>query len=128
MSWSHEIDRERRLVLTSGWDKLTGAEILEHRHQLENDPDFSSDFFQLVDLSSVTEVQIDFATMQELANRNLFSDESRRAFVATNPLAFGMSSMFISLRRVYGGVEQMEIFNNRDEALRWLFAGIRKAA
>jgi hypothetical protein len=128
MPWSYQIDGERHLVITTVWDTLTGAEVLEHRRQLEIDPGFNCDYFQLVDLTRVTEVRIDLATMWDLAEVSLFSSKSRRAFVAPNPLAFGMSHMFISARSLFGNVEQgrlvdaeqMRIFNDRDEALHWL--------
>lgn len=118
-----------RLVTTTAWDTVTGIDVLEHRRQLRDDPRFNRDFFQLVDLTGVKEIRMDFLTMAKLADEHLFSPRSRRAFVAPHPLAFGMAHMFIRLRRPVGNVEkgqifeaeEMEIFKDRNEALRWLF-------
>lgn len=118
--WSYHIDGERRLVTSTAWDLVTGAEILEHRRQLSADPRFRRSFFQLVDLTRVTGVALDYKAVEELSRDHIFSRKSRRAFVAPNLLAYGMSRMFITLRQLTGGVEQMEIFKNRDHALRWL--------
>lgn len=129
MGWSYQIDKDLRLVTSTAWDKLTGADVLEHRRQLKNDPDFDRDMFQLVDLTRMKEVHIDFLSMAKLADEHLFSPSSRRAFVAPHPLAFGIAQMFIRLRRPVGNVsnreiceaEEMEVFDSKEEALRWLF-------
>jgi hypothetical protein len=129
MPCKFHIDRDHKLVITTAWETVTGANVLEHRCQLTNDPQFSRDFFQLIDLTQVKEIRIDFLTMATLADDDLFSPRSRRAFIAPHPLAFGMANMFIKLRRPVGNVEnrevyeaeEMEIFNSKDEALQWLF-------
>ena len=120
MSCSYQIDSDRNLVITTAWDTLTGAECVEHQRQLGSDAGFNSDFFQLLDFTRVTAVQIDLATVVKLSDVELFSGKSRRAFLAPNPLAYGMSRMFISYRKVTGE-EQMQVFTDRDEALHWLF-------
>jgi hypothetical protein len=64
---------------------------------------------------------MDHKTVQELTREHLFSRKSRRAFVAPSPLAYGLSRMFISIRQLSGGQEEMDVFKNRDKALWWLF-------
>jgi hypothetical protein len=120
MPYDYRIDRKQRLVITTAWGILTGAEILDHQNRLECDGCFTSDLYQLLDISDVTNFEIDFDTMDTLSQQQLFSPGSRRAFIAKSPLAFGMSRMFASLRELRGGEEQIRIFNNRDEAMRWL--------
>lgn len=119
MPWSYHIDGERRLVVTTAWDTVTGAECLEQQRQLRSDAGFSPDLCQLLDFTRVTAAQIDLATIFELADVDLFSGKSRRAFLAPNPLAYGLSRMFIVSRRLTGE-EQMRVFKDRDEALHWL--------
>ena len=58
MPWNYRIDEERRLVITTLWDKATGAEVADHQRKLSNDPRFERDFFQFVDLADVAEIQI----------------------------------------------------------------------
>jgi hypothetical protein len=120
MPYNYRVDIERRLVITTAWGAVTGAEALEHQHKLLNDPAFERDFFQFIDVADVTEIHIDRATVAHLARIDVFSAKSRRAFFAPSLLAFGMSRMFIAFREGSGGREQMKVFSDRKEALQWL--------
>ncbi len=120
MPWNFRIYAERRLVVTTAWDKVTGAEAVEHQRKLLNDPGFEPDFFQLLDLGDVTDIQIDRVTVEQLARPKIFSAQSRRACFAPTPLAYGMARMIIAFREAYGGEEQIQVFKDRDEALLWL--------
>jgi hypothetical protein len=102
MPYNYRIDGERRLVITTAWDRLTGAEVVDHQRKLLNDPAFERDFFQFLDLADVTEIQMNSMTVTELARFNLFSAKSRRAFFAPNSLAYGMSRMFMAFREFHG--------------------------
>jgi hypothetical protein len=119
MPCNYHIDEERRLVISTAWDRLTGAEVVDHQRKLQNDPRFERDFSQFLDLADVMEIQIDRINVAELARFDLFSAKSRRAFLAPNPLAYGMSRMFMAFREA-NGEEQMRVFTDRHEALRWL--------
>ena len=119
--WSYQIDEKRRLVITTAWDVLTSGDILEHRRKLTSDTHFSRDFFQLLDFTRVTDIAIDNRSIHTLAREHLFSRQSRRAFVAPSPMTYGMARMFITVRELAGGSEQMQVFNQCDEALSWLF-------
>jgi hypothetical protein len=120
MPYNYRVDLERRLVVTTAWGAVTGAEALEHQRKLLNDPAFERDFFQFLDLADVTEIHIDRTTVAELARIDVFSSKSRRAFFAPCLLAFGMSRMFIAFREGSSGQEQMNVFSDREEALQWL--------
>jgi hypothetical protein len=121
MPLSYRIDKERRLVNTTAWDVLTSPEVLEHMRQLSSDPDFDRDFFQLLDLTRVTEVREENIFLLELCTPHIFSRRSRRAVIAASPLTFGLSRRFIAMREAMGGAEQMRVFKSRDAALQWLF-------
>jgi hypothetical protein len=123
MPWSYEIDKERRLVITTAWEVLTHAEVLEHQRRLTSDPNFNRDFFQLLELSRVTEIREENTFLPEICRPHIFSRRSRRAVVAASPLTFGLSRRFISMREAMGGAEQMQVFKDRDEALQWLLKG-----
>ena len=120
MPWNFHIYPERRLVVTTAWDKVTGAEAVEHQRKLLNDPVFEPGFFQFLDLGDVTEIQIDRVTVEQLARPNIFSAQSRRACFAPTPLAYGMARMIMAFREAYGGEEQIQVFTDRDQALEWL--------
>jgi hypothetical protein len=64
---------------------------------------------KLLFCTRVNEVQVDVATVMKLADVDLFSGKSRRAFIAPNPLAYGLSRMFIAARQL-AGEEQMRVF------------------
>ena len=121
MPVNYQIDKERRLVITTAWDVLTRPEALEHMRQLSSDPDFNREFFQLLDLTRVTETREEKIFLPELCTPHIFSRRSRRAFVAASPLTFGLSRRFITVREIMGGAEQMQVFKTRDAALHWLF-------
>ena len=81
MPLSYDIDEKRRLVLTTAWDAVTGAEALELQRQLKSDPHFNSDFSQRWIWLALHPVSTDRATITEIAARHSFSAKSRRAFV-----------------------------------------------
>jgi len=122
MPRDYSSDEERRLVITTAWERLTGTEVVDHQRKLLNDPRFERDFVQFLDFAEVTDMQIDRVTVAALARFDLFSANSRRAFFAPNSLAYGMSRMFMAFRDFHGE-EQMEVFADRDQALRWLSVG-----
>jgi hypothetical protein len=116
---SYKIDKDRRLVLTSGADVLTTEDILMHMEQLTSDPDFSPDFFQLVDFTQVTSVQITSKEIRHLAERNIFSPNARRAVVVSNELQFGLTRMF-EIHRNLNGEKGIHVFRTLAEAIDWL--------
>jgi hypothetical protein len=127
MSWTYQIEKKHSLVITTVWDALDGDQVLEHQRRLRSDRDFNPDFYQFLDFTRVTEINIDLPTVVALSDIDLFSGNSRRAWVTgSNILAYGMCRMFIAFRRATPK-EEMRAFTNRDEALEWLFHGSRMA-
>src|SRR5207302_10692214 len=104
MPCDYVIDTDQRLVITSGWDVLTGAEALEHQNRLLADKAFHPDFSQLLDYTRVTRVDIAAPMVKVLAARNVFRPQSRRAFlVGDSKVSFGMVRMFQAYRDIAGG-------------------------
>jgi hypothetical protein len=114
------IDKERRVVVSIGWDRVSNAEIRAHRDQLANDPDFNPAFNQLVDGTAVTALDISMDEAKEIASRTIFSPPSRRAFVARNLLILGMARLMETYSRIGKVPEQVKVFNDRAAALQWL--------
>jgi hypothetical protein len=81
MSAFYTIDKERRLVLSSGNGVLTKEDLLGHMERLSKDPDFDPDFCQLLDFTQITVLEFEPEDVRQLAQRNIFSPRSRRAFV-----------------------------------------------
>ena len=48
----YNIDKERRLVLSSGNGVLTKEDLLGHMDRLSKDPDFDPDFSQVLDFTT----------------------------------------------------------------------------
>ena len=63
MPSSYTIDKDRELVTSTGWGVLTAAEVMEHQEWLASDKDFHPDFYQLLDLTAVTNIEIDSGMM-----------------------------------------------------------------
>ena len=114
------IDKERRLVISTGWDRLTFAQAKAHDDQLWSDPDFNPGFNQLIDTTAITTLDISADEARALARRPLFSFDSRRAFVATNTAIFGMGRLVGTHDQMMRQQPEAGIFHDRDAALKWL--------
>jgi hypothetical protein len=93
MPCRYVIDPERCLVVSTGWDRVTFAEMKAHQDQLAKDLGFNPAFDQSVDATAVTSVNISTDEAKTIAGRRFFSPTSRRAFVASNVLGVGHSTV-----------------------------------
>jgi hypothetical protein len=115
------IDKERRIVITTAWDRVTFAEGKAHQDKLKSDPDFSPEFNQPLDATKVTALEITPEEARRIAQGSLFfSPSSRRAWVAPTPFIVGMARMVQIHREIAGAKEQFRVFYDRNEALKWL--------
>ena len=114
------IDKKLQLVVTTGWGQVTFAESLAHQDQLLNDPDFKSEFNQLINLTAATSLDISVAEAKRIAIRNPFSSTSRRAFVATNPSIFGLGRLMEAYHEMSAVVSLVCVFYDLPSALQWL--------
>jgi hypothetical protein len=121
MPATYEIDKQRRLVITTGLDQLTLAEGLAHQERLLKDPDFDPSFSQIMDLTRVTMSDIGAGDIRKLAERNIFSPESRRAVVVSSNLVYGFGRMFEMLRET-AGENGIRVFRDLDEAVDWILS------
>jgi hypothetical protein len=117
----YKIDKERKLVLSTGSGVLTRQDILGHQERLLKDPDFDPSFSQLSDFSHITQVDISPDDVRLFARRNVFSPDSRRAMVVKDDATFGLARMF-EIHRELAGEMGIRVFRNIDEALDWIFA------
>ena len=114
------IDKEQQLVISTGSDRLAFAEVKAHQDQLLNDPDFNSEFNQLIDLRAATSLDLSVDEAKIIARRRLFSPTSRRAFVAANPTIFGMGRMMEAYNELSNAASQVRVFYDLPSALKWL--------
>lgn len=117
----YKIDKDRRLVMSSAMGPFSKEDALGHQNRLRDDPDFDPAYSQLMDFTHVTQILLTAADIQQLALSNIFSKESRRAFLVANDLAFGLARMFEILRES-GGERGIRVFRNLEEALDWVLS------
>jgi hypothetical protein len=120
MPCGYVIDKERHLVITTASGLVTYAEAKAHQDQLAADPEFSRDFNQLLDATTVSSLELSALQIRELARRRLFSAASRRALVATNPAVFGVGRMLQTYLDLAKAEEKVGVFYSIDSAVKWL--------
>jgi len=120
MPCSYVIDKQRRLVTTTGVDRLSFTEMKAVQDQMESDPGFDPSFNELIDMTGVTTLDLTVDQAKVIANRQHFSSTSRRAFVATSPAVFGMGRLMEAYHSMAKKPAQASVFSNREEALHWL--------
>jgi len=120
MPYRYVIDKERRLVVSTGWDCVTFAEAKSHQDQLLRDPDFSPEFNQIVDARTVTALDLSIDEIRTIVNRRIFSPTSKRAFVADRPFVYGMGRMMTTYLEMSKAVSESLMFHDLPSALKWL--------
>jgi hypothetical protein len=114
------IDMERRLILSTGWDRVTFAEIEAHQEQLVNDPDFNPAFNQFVDATGVTTLDISAEEAKTVVGRRFFAPTAKRAFLASSLYVLGLGRVMEMYANREAGREEVRLFHDRASALQWL--------
>jgi hypothetical protein len=117
----YKIDKERRVVMTTGSGDFSIAEALRHQEQFLHDPSFDRSFSQIIDLRHVTQFDLEPGDVRKLAQRNIFSPESRRAIIVNTDLGYGYGRMF-ELHRENAGELGIRVFRTLEEALDWVLS------
>jgi hypothetical protein len=120
MPCRYVIDGDRRLVITTGWERVTFAEALAMQNQMLSDPGFNPAFSQLIDGTAITVFDVTADEAKRLVGRAVFSPKSRRAFVASSPAVFGMARLMESYHNIAQVPEQVSVFHDHESALKWL--------
>jgi hypothetical protein len=115
----YKIDKERKLVLTTGSGFVTKEEVFTLQDQMSNDPEFDPNFSQVADFAHLTNTDIGMADIRTFAQRDVFSIHSRRAIIVKGDIAFGFAKIF-ELHRQLSGVSGIRVFRNPDEAFDWI--------
>ena len=114
------IDKERRLVTSAGWDRVTFQEMRANQDQLLRDADFNTDFNQLIDATKVAVLDISIDEAKTLAGRKIFSPTSRIAWVATDPTIYGMGRLIATYHEMGKTPSQVGVFYDLPSASEWL--------
>jgi hypothetical protein len=119
MPVTFSIDPDLHLVTCKGHGILTKEEMDTHIRALQASPAFDKNHRQFWDLSEVSEITISFTDLMWIAEVNVFSLTTPRAFLAPANAIFGVARMFEMLRQAKGETG-IRVFRERAEALKWL--------
>jgi hypothetical protein len=117
----YKIDKDRKLVMSTGSGVLTLADALAHQEKLSKEPDFDPSFSQLVDLTQVTNLEFSSVDVRRLAQKSSFSPTSRRAVLVGSDIVYGLSRMYEAFRSI-SGEKGIRIFRDLNEALEWVLS------
>ena len=117
MATDYTIDPQRRIVFSTTHGVGSAREFMAHQQQLRDDPLFAPDFHQLYDLRNLENHDATTTDLQRLAAQSAFGAGSRRAFVVSKDVHFGMVRMFELMRE---GGDHIMVFRDMAEARRWL--------
>ena len=120
MPLSFDIDKRRRLVISTASGIVTYAEIAAHQVGLKNHPDFDPSFDQLIDGTGVTKVAVTVEEIRTVARQRIFGADSRQAFATSSDFAYGLARMFELYREASGSGRPVRVFNNLEAAQEWL--------
>jgi hypothetical protein len=120
MPASYTIDPGRRLVVLRLWGVCNANDVQWFRETILADPDFCPDFAELVDLTAVIKVNIAPGEVRVLAGSVPFSGTARRALLTEDPLVFGLSRIYETLRGLRGD-RHVRVFRKREDAMAWIF-------
>jgi hypothetical protein len=115
----YKIDKERKLVITTGTGFVRREEVLTLQDQMSNDPEFDPCFSQVADFALLANTDVVLADVQTFAQRDVFSVHSRRAIIVKGGVAFGFAKIF-ELSRQLAGANGIRVFRDPDEAFDWV--------
>lgn len=125
MGWKmptfYKIDKERQLVMTTASGVTTMHDALTHQKRLLHDPDFAPNFSQLLDFTHVMRLDLSAENVRELAQTNVFSPDSHRAFIVSSDAVYGFARAFENLRERMGE-HGIRVFRDLEDALLWVFS------
>jgi hypothetical protein len=113
------IDTNRRLVISRGTGTFRDADFLEHMETLGSDPRFKPEFDHVVDCRKFDLFDVTAAQIQDMGGRSIFAAKSKRAFVVSSDLHFGLGCMFAGYRDAGCG-QLTTVFRDMRDAIAWL--------
>ncbi|HKD80732.1 MAG TPA: hypothetical protein VKH81_13620 [Candidatus Angelobacter sp.] len=117
-----KIDPQRRIVYSAFYGSITDAEVAGHRSSIASDPDFNPAFNEVVDFSSVTEVNLSESTLSAMAQTpSLFNDSALHIVVAPADILFRIASRYQGFAQL--SRPNLFVVRTREEAYQLLSAG-----
>ena len=111
------ISRTHAIVLSRVHGAMSLEGLQQNQEWLLNEPDFSPDFRQVFDMSGMENLETEGDEVRGLPY--IWGQNSRRAIIATDDLAFGMARMYQLISdKEHGG--QLGVFRSLEKALEWV--------
>ena len=114
-----KIDKERRLIESTGSGVFALADCLDPQNRLFNDPSFDTTYSQLLDFSDVTRLDVTAADVGILVQAHLCSPKPRRSKYSTTEVGFGFARRFEVFREL-AGETGIHVFRNLEQAIAWI--------
>ena len=115
----YKIDKQRRFVLSTFSGELTYAEALAHRRNLSADRDFDPTFAHIADFTYASLAKLSSEEVIKLAQRSIFSPDTRRALIIPNLADYELGRMYETLRGLEGQTG-VRAFRTIEEAMDWI--------
>ncbi len=118
MPIDYQIDKARKLIVSTAKGRLTGEELLNSQLAARDDPDYDVSFWHLHDLREADVAKVLPDCIRSLAKNAAIRSGIRSAIVVRGQLAYGLARMFGTLRE--SSEEQVRVFRDLDSARTWL--------
>lgn len=116
-STAYSIHPDRKLVVVTFGTCVTAADIVRYAKLLQADPLFKPQFSEIVDLTTVEQLDLQSDDFLRLADEiDPFSPDAKRAFVARSSVQKHAARMHKILR----SKRNIEIFPSLQDAERWI--------
>ena len=117
MPATYRIDAKHEVVISTVDGPMADAQLIEHEKALAEDAAVQPHFNQIYDCRRLTLLSVTGAGARTFSELNQFSADSRRAFLTTSNLHYGLLTMFLPM----AGLEaQAVVFDDVREALDWV--------
>ncbi len=118
MPCRYVIHTQYGLILSTAWDRVSFAEVTAHQERLLHDPEYDPDFKQLIDATTVTNLDVSFDQIRDFLARR--QSRAQWAFLAHDLVILSLGRVLEARSAVVAGADSVKVFSDRKEALRWL--------
>ena len=113
-----EVDSARGLVFITFTGVVTLDLVRSAQSRAQATPGFQAVFPTLIDYTRADLTELDTEHVKKLAGSTPVAASVRRAFLVADDLAYGLGRMFRALSDIAGRGQLVEVFRDRQEALR----------
>ena len=117
---SYRIDRDRRLLVVTYIGTVTLEDIRATQDLVRADPLFDASFAMLLDGQHGDFSGLSMADLKRIAGATPGRPGTRRAFVVNSQVNYGLVRMFHALSAAQGDDFPVALFENVEDAVRWL--------